>query len=159
MSYLPGRCRRSHLQLLSLTASPSTAPSSPTAAFKQTSPNRLRRLAPPQRPNEPMRYIVSFEASRRDASTEPYRSSPNPLDPELSAKRLGNRGTQKGRGEWGLTDLLSAGKGALDPRISCMQNVSVQTRQAMAYCNRAATSSAQLFSSCFAHSRCALSPS
>ena len=71
ISYLPCLSRRSHLQLLSLTPPPSTAPSSPTAAFKQTSQNRLRRLAPPQRPNGPMRYIVSLEASRRDASTEP----------------------------------------------------------------------------------------
>ena len=47
VSYLPGVTYRSWLQLLSLKASPSSASSSPTAAFKQTSQNRLRRLTPP----------------------------------------------------------------------------------------------------------------
>ena len=73
-SYLPSRCRRSHLQLSSLTASPSSASSSPTAAFKQTSQNRLRRLTPPQRLYRPWGCIVSLEAQGDGASPEPYSS-------------------------------------------------------------------------------------
>ena len=74
ISYLPCLSRRSHLQLMSLTPPPSTAPSSPTAAFKQTSQNRLRRLTPPQRLYRPWGCIVSLEAQGDGASTEPYSS-------------------------------------------------------------------------------------
>ena len=107
MSYLPGRCRRSHLQLLSLTAPPSTAPSSPTAAFKQTSQNRLRRLTPPQRLYRPWGCIVSLEAQGDGASTEPYSSFSRSLLMELSAKRWAGSGPQKGLGKPGYVPRLS----------------------------------------------------
>ena len=60
-------------------------------------------VLPPQRLNGPMRYIVSLEASRRDASTEPYSPFGRSLLMEQSAKRWAGWGPQKGRGEWGLS--------------------------------------------------------
>ena len=49
-------------------------------------------VLPPQRPNGPMRYIVSSEASRRDASTEPHYSLARAFPAEQSAKRWAGSG-------------------------------------------------------------------
>ena len=57
----------------------------------------------PQRLNGPMRYIVSLEASRRDASTEPYRSCSRSLLMELLAKTWAGWGPPKWGGPWGLS--------------------------------------------------------